>query len=245
MRSRTVLAIFMVLILGFGYLYHNLNMGTKVSMKAYASEEESSSNNNKIKEELIVEMKKQTNSLIAENEYLKQELTNLKKQLNKEKEEIDAKFHGHTIYFTLDKRYSTLFRENAWKDGSKFSVKGNVYSSGIGFNRLDNGDRNYYTAKLYNYNGEYSKLTGYIGIDDLAKDLSDSKITFSVFNNDNIIKCNNEFYGDLLYKTQFKKSDELKQIDVNLKGANNIIIEFSVDQKSDLNYFLLLEPKLK
>ena len=52
-----------------------------------------------------------------------------------------------------------------------------------------------------------------------------------------IIKCYNEFYGDTLYKTQFKKSDGLQKIDVNLKEANTIIIEFSVDQKSNLNNF--------
>ncbi len=248
MKKKLVLTLSILAMVISTYAYAQTNMDIK-DTQAYIGNSTNldsiSIKEIKFKEELIEEMKKETDSLNKENEYLRQEISNLKKELNKEAKEVDAKFHGYTIHYTLNKRYSTLLRENTWSDGTKFTVNGNAYSNGIGFDRLENGDRNYYVSRLYNYNGEHSRLVGYIGVDDLAKNLKDSTITFTVYDNDTITKCYNEFYGDTLYKTQFKKSDGLQKIDVNLKGAKSIIIEFTVEQSSDLNYFLLLEPKLK
>ncbi|MBU5675990.1 NPCBM/NEW2 domain-containing protein [Alkaliphilus sp. MSJ-5] len=249
MRKKVVLSLSLCSILIFTCVYSQDKADSKVSVQAdkenVAYLQESSNDTNRLKDELITEIEKENTSLLKENKELREELSRLKKQFNYIKENNDAKFYGHTIYFTLNKRYHSMFRENSWKDGTKFTVSGKIYSQGIGFDRADNEDRSYYFAKLYNEDMAYSKLTGYIGIDDLAKDLSDSEVTFTVFNNDDVIKCNNEFYGDVLYKTKFKKSDGLQKIDINLKGANNIIVEFSVEQSSNLNYFVLLEPKLK
>ncbi|ABW17789.1 NPCBM/NEW2 domain-containing protein [Alkaliphilus oremlandii] len=244
MKNKIILATVICCMFVSGYLFSGLRMNNNKNINAYASEQIGSDTRTIYREELISEMKKETNSLSLENQYLRAELSQLKKQLKSENKAVEPKFHGYTIYYTLDKRYSSVFRENKWENGN-FTVDGHTYMRGIGFDRKENGDRNHYVAKLYNYNGEYSRLTGLIGIDDLAKDLDDAQITFAVYNNDVITKCYNEFYGDTLYKTQFKKSDGLQKIDVNLKGANSIIIEFSVNQKSNLNNFLLLEPQLK
>ena len=249
MKKKIVLSLSLCSILIFTYVYSQDKADSKVSVQAdkenVAYLQESSNDNNRLKDELIMEIEKENTSLLKENKELREELSRFKKQFEYKEENKNAKFYGHTIYFTLNKRYHSIFRENSWEDGTKFTVGEKVYSQGIGFDRTDNGDRSYYFAKLYNEDLTYSKLTGYIGIDDLAKDLSDSEVTFTVFNNDDVIKCNNEFFGEELYKTKFKKSDGLQKIDVDLKGARNIIIEFSVDKNSDLNYFLLLDSKLK
>lgn len=244
MKKKIVLTTVICCALVSGYLFSSLKVNNNKDITVYASEKTVSDNRTIYREELISEMKKETNALNLENAYLKEELSKLKKQVKSAPKETDAKFHGYTVYYTLDKRYSSVFRENRWASSS-FTVGGNTYTKGIGFDRKENGDRNHYVAKLYNHNGEYSKLTGLIGIDDLAKDLKDSTITFTVYDNDTVTKCYNEFYGSTLYETKFKKSDGLQKIDVDLKGAQNIIIEFSVEQSSGLNYFLLLDPKLK
>lgn len=244
MKNKIIAIVMICGVFASGYLLSGSKIDDNKAANVYASAEIPSDNREIYREELIAEMKKETNSLNSENAYLIEEIQQLRKQLKDENKEIDAKFHGYTVYYTLDKRYSSVFRENTWKD-SCFTVDGSTYTKGIGFDRKENGDRNHFVAKLYNYNGEYSKLTGFIGIDDLAKDSDDAQITFTVYSNDVITKCYNEFYGDTLYQAQFNKSDGLQEIDVNLKGTHTIIIEFAVDQKSNLNNFLLLEPELK
>ncbi len=249
MKKQILLILFLCGMLTYSYVFSQ-NKTSSCSQfskndKNFIYSEENSTDIYKYKDELISEIKKENESLYRENKYLREELNKVKNQFNYNEDNKNVKFFTHTIKFGANKRYHSIFRENHWKDGTEFKVEGKTYLNGIGFDRTENGDRSYYFAKLYNEDIKHSNLTGYIGIDDLAENLSDSEVTFSVFNNDNITKCNNEFFGEEIYKTKFKKSDGLKKIDVNLKKSKNIIIEFSVDTDSDLNYFLMLDPKLQ
>lgn len=249
MKKQILLILCLCGILTYSYVYSQNKTSSypKISKndKSFIYNEDNSTNIYKYKDELISEIKKENESLYRESKYLREELNKVKSQLNYNEDNKNVKFFTHTIRFAANKRYHSIFRENHWKNGTEFKVEGQTYLNGIGFDRTENKNKSYYFAKLYNEDLKYSKLTGYIGIDDLAENLSDSEVTFSVFNNDNIIKCNNEFFGEEIYKTKFKKSDGLKKIDINLKEAKNIIIEFSVDKESDLNYFLMLDPKLQ
>ena len=231
------------------YLYTNNKVNISKNIKTYEVHSEAveatSTDIIKIKDDLIIEIDKENTSLQKENNELRAEINKLKKEFNYIEANKAAKFYAYTVYNTFNNRYHSTFNENFWNDGTEFKVDGKVYTNGIGFDRTENGDRSYYVAKLYNTEVVYSKLTGLIGVDDLAKELSDSQITFKVFNNDDIIKCNNEYFGDELYSTNFKMSDGLQEIDINLEGANNIIVEFSIDKNSDMNYILLLNPELK
>jgi len=249
LKKRVIILLIACIILSGTYVYSKdtgyLNKSIQTNEVHSEAVETTSTDNIKLKDGLITEIDKENTSLIKENKELREELIKLKKEFNYKEDNKVVKFYGYTVYYTFNNRYHSTFNENSWKDGTDFKVDGKAYANGIGFDRADNGDRSYYVAKLYNEGGIYSNLTGLIGVDDLAKDLTDSQITLRVFNNDNIIKCNNEYYGDELYNTKFKKSDGLQEINVNLKGANNIIIEISIDKNSDLNYFLLLDPTLK
>lgn len=103
---------------------------------------------------------------------------------------------------------------NEWKNpaGLKFTIAGKQYYHGMGIVLSDYSNKG---SIDYNLNGEYTKLTGLLGIDDYTKNSDNSGIL--------IIKGDGK---EIYRKSDLKGGDLPINFDVNIKGILKLQVAF-------------------
>lgn len=118
-----------------------------------------------------------------------------------------------------------------WTDRSNtpFSLAGQIYSSGIGFDYA-------YTPEpyiIYNLDSQYKHLTGLFGADDLDKDNGKSYTTMVIYGDDKEIYRSSKKYP----------GDKPENVDVDVTGVNQIKILFP--NSGGINYTAFVNPQLR
>lgn len=129
--------------------------------------------------------------------------------------------------------YRTYFEEK--RNNDRISIGGNKYEHGIGYELSTCCGKGASKGSIdYNLNGKYSKLTGFIGIDDATKNSTSIG---------NIIIIGD---GEEIFTSPDLKGGDLpKEMNVDISGVLKLQIVFKlVDESSDHLHLTLAEAKL-
>lgn len=150
------------------------------------------------------------------------------------KKEGAFKYLSDVNYARVNARNESLIDFNQNYQRNKITIADNTYQKGINFAYYPYDSNSKQPSIEYNLNGNYKKLTAFVGVDDYTKNNVGS-VTYRFIGDDN----------ELLTVEDVRGGDNPKQVSVDVTGVLKLKIEVEFETNSYSDFFAALaEPKL-